>query len=84
MESSEYKELFKQTLKYCLNLEDFDFAEIAFSAYASLPIGLTDYKLFFVWIWEVFYEHEDYTMSEEERSHYTVENNTKKIQEFKR
>ncbi len=68
-----YKKIFKPTLQYYLTTEIVDFESIFNDAMVSFDCTKKP-KTFFIWIWEVFFEGEDYLISENELSNYIISN----------
>lgn len=70
----EYRTIFKQSLKYALTTNELDYEEIYNLNMPSLQLSI-DYRVFFVWIWEVFYGSENYDSGVLPLGEYKIENN---------
>jgi len=73
----EFKIIFKNTLKYFLNV-DINYEELYYEEMPSLSLPSKG-KNFFIWMWEVFYENEDYYINHKDIKSYILTNDKKHL-----
>jgi len=73
LKNKEYQEAFKSSLSYYLTTESVDFEACFDNGMPSVDTP-EDSKLFYTWIWEVFFENETYVIENHDLDNYIEKN----------